>query len=441
MISRAAPAAEGRPSRIAVYVEGADSKAVQRDVLGALPDSLSVVDEAKTEAALRAAGLKGHLSDVLSTEDKRRRTAPKLAKVASKLGAGTILVASVPKGKGERDIAVLVVRGKSDVMFDTVTVEPNDGPASKSYKWESFVAGNVTNGADEPKDTAEAKPEPDSKSKEAEPAAKPEAEPAAARDEKKEPERDTGSTPEPGEHAEGAVDRALAVVGVAYDSMTRGFSYNDPVTNNLRPYSVANVPGISASLELYPLARSVGSIVRDIGVTAKMARAFGFESGTTTGQTASTTWQDVEVGLHGRIHTGSAGKAPLLGLGAAYSSSVFDFGSSTPASDLPSARYQMLRGEFDGRVPFGSLAALFEASYLQVLDVSPMSDRFAHESVHGVGARLGVAARALPWLEGRLDLRYDRLFYKMFPEPGDAYVAGGALDQRFSISAGAYAFF
>jgi hypothetical protein len=120
---------------------------------------------------------------------------------------------------------------------------------------------------------------------------------------------------------------------------------------------------------------------------------------------------------------------------------VFDFGTSSAARDLPSARYKMLRLEADGRIPFGSFAALLEASYLPIFDAAPVTDRFPHGSARGLGGRIGVAARALSWLEGRLDFRYDHIIYKMSPEPGDAYVAGGALDQQFSITAGAYVFF
>ena len=35
------------------------------------------------------------------------------------------------------------------------------------------------------------------------------------------------------------------------------------------------------------------------------------------------------------------------------------------------------------------------------------------------------------WWEGRLVGDYERYFYSFGPTPGDAYVAGGALDQFF----------
>lgn len=446
LVTGVALAANPDPNRVVVYVEGTDAKFVRQDILSALPDSMKVADQNKTEAALQGAGVKGHLADVLSDEEKRKKVAPKLAKVATKLGAGAILVANVPKSKGERDIAVLVVRDNTEVSFETVTVGKKEGSGSRATKWQALFAATLepTSAAPQPEPAPE--PEPVAKKAKKEKKEKTDEPPAREEPEEKkealrEPERDGGAAEPSAKRTKKQFDYATMVVGVAYDSGTRGFSYKDPVTNNLRPYDVANTPGIAASLEVYPLARSKGAILPDLALTGRMARAFGFDSGTSSGQDVATTWQDVEIGLRGRIHTGTAGKAPLLGAGVAFVSSVFDFGSSAAARDLPSARYKMLRLELDGRIPIESFAVLVGASYLPVFGAAPMSDRFSRASIQGVGARIGVAARALSWLEGRLEFKYDHLFYKLSPEPGDAYVAGGALDQRLAITVGAYAFF
>jgi hypothetical protein len=440
--SRALAAAPD-PNRVVVYVEGTDAKYVRQDILSALPDTMKVADLAKTEAALKAAGIKGRLPDVLEDEGQRKKVAPKLAKVATRLGAAAILVANVPKRKGDRDIAVLVVRDKTEVSFETVTIGKKEGSGSRATKWQSLFAATLESDA-APEPERASQPEPVAKKEKTEEAPareEPREEPEEKKEAVREPERDSGAEEAPAKHPKEKYDHAMAVVGVAYDAGTRGFSYKDPVTNNLRPYNVTNTPGIAASLEVYPLARSKSAILPDLALTGRMARAFAFDSGTSSGQDVATTWQDVEIGLRGRIHTGTAGKAPLLGAGIAFVSSVFDFGSSPAARDLPSARYKMLRLEFDGRIPIDRFAVLVGASYLPVFSAAPMTDRFPRASTQGVGGRLGVAARALPWLEGRLELKYDHFFYRLSPEPGDAYVAGGALDQRLAITAGAYAFF
>jgi hypothetical protein len=434
-------AAAPDPNRVVIYVEGTDAKFVRQDILSALPDSMKVADQAKTEAALSGAGIKGQLPEVLADEGKRKKVAPKLAKIATKLGAGGILVANVPKSKGDRDIAVLVVRDKTEVSFETVTIGKKEGSGSRATKWQTLIAATLESAEPEPEPEPKPEPKKVAKASKAEEPPPPAEEPVEEKRAAREPERDAGAAEPPAKHPKSKYDQALIVAGVAYAAGTRGFSYTDPVTNNLRPYDVANRPGIAASLEIYPLARSKNAILPDLALTGRMTRAFAFDSSTTGGQGASTTWQDVEIGLRGRIHTGTAGKAPLIGVGAAFASSVFDFGSTAVARDLPSVRYKMLRLEVDGRIPIDSFAILAAASYLPVLDAAPMNDRFSRASIRGVGGRLGVAARALPWLEGRLEFRYDHIFYKLLPEPGDAYVAGGALDQRLAITLGAYAFF
>jgi hypothetical protein len=187
----------------------------------------------------------------------------------------------------------------------------------------------------------------------------------------------------------------------------------------------------------------VGAL-KNLGLSGKFVRSFGLDSATSDQQKVDTKWQRFEIGLRYRILTGAAGKAPLLGAGIHYASSTFEF-SNPPgtalADQLPSATYKVLRVGVDGRVPFEPFALMFGVSYLPVLSVAPMGDRFPHESVAGVGADLGAAMRVAPWLEARLSTHYDRLFYKLHPEPGETYIAGGALDQYLSLNVGASAIF
>jgi hypothetical protein len=101
----------------------------------------------------------------------------------------------------------------------------------------------------------------------------------------------------------------------------------------------------------------------------------------------------------------------------------------------------MLRAQVDARIPISSFAVLLGASYMHVLDAQPMNERLPNERVQGVGAHVGAAYRVLPWLEARLDARYDRMFSSLRPAPGDNYVAGGALDQYLSLNLGGAAIF
>ena len=54
---------------------------------------------------------------------------------------------------------------------------------------------------------------------------------------------------------------------------------------------------------------------------------------------------------------------------------------------------------------------------------------------------LGVSDTVAPSVELSLDVVYTRFFYDLLPQPGDTYVAGGALDQMATVSLGfAYLF-
>jgi hypothetical protein len=420
-------------SRVAVYFEGKGAAAERAALISALPDRIAVVDATQTDEALRKAGLHGKLSTLLAKEDRRKRASRALDKATKSLGADAILVGTVQKTKGDRDVPVLVVRRGGEADFETVSFLKKDSEDARAAKWTSFVGVAFP---------APPEPEAEPKTGDTDATPPPTVEPTASESQSA-PERDAGNLPSTEERARQRTDHALATVGIAYDSGYRSFTFNDPVTGNLRPYHVGGTPGIFVSTELYPLARTNLTIARDLGVVVRFSRAFAFDSSTSDGGKSTTTWQELEAGLRYRIRTGKSLSAPLLGVGVSYVNSSFEFDQSgnVAAAELPGARYGMLRGAFDARVPIGPVALLAEASYLQVLSVDPVSTRFPRESVHGVGGRLGAAVPLLPWLEARLEARYDRLFYKLNPEPGDAYVAGGALDQHFSITAGAFVTF
>ncbi len=93
----------------------------------------------------------------------------------------------------------------------------------------------------------------------------------------------------------------------------------------------------------------------------------------------------------------------------------------------------------------GTLSQAFSiygsGSYLFVLSTGPVGGYFARESVGGVEGRLGVARSLGHRFEASLEVAYTRFFYSLNPQPGDTFVAGGALDQMAFGSLGiAYVF-
>jgi hypothetical protein len=416
------------PLRVAVYFEGRGADKVRADVVHALGTDVAVVASDDTERGIHIVGVTHRLAAALATDAARDRLAAKLKRAAQLAGADAFIAGTVPQ-RGTGDAPTIVVRVKGEGAFDTVQLDRKDTDATRTAQWSEFLDLAFPERHSPPAAVEEATPDPDAAT------TSPAPEPA-------EPDRPV-SAPHEKPSRPNRFDRATAIVGVAYDGAFRSFSFTDPITHNLRPYRVALRPGIAANAEVYPFARSDVGVLKDVGVVLGVTQTFGFDSETADHGRVSTSFRAFDVGVAARIHTGKSEAAPLLGVRASYVGSSFGFGDSVAvaAGELPEIRYHLLRAELDARVPFGAFAAFAGVSYLQVLDAEPMQSRFPHESVHGVGARVGASARVLPWLEARLEARYDRIFYDLRPVPGDEYVAGGALDQYESLNVGGAAIF
>jgi hypothetical protein len=256
----------------------------------------------------------------------------------------------------------------------------------------------------------------------------------------KPPDADTGPTaaasPGPPPHSRAG---SIAILGAALQGGSRHFSYVDRLTPTLRPYDLFVAPLVTIGGEIYPFVNSRVPVLPGLGATASYARAFGLASEDSGGTNVSTSWQAFSIGLRERLPIGSSF---ILGINAGYGDNSFEFDDPIrPAAQLPSAHYKYLRGALDGRLVRGDLSVHAGAGYLDVLSTGDMAALFPRESVGGVEAALGVADQVGSAVELSLDLVYTRFFYSLEPQPGDTYVAGGALDQMATISLGvAYLF-
>jgi hypothetical protein len=260
------------------------------------------------------------------------------------------------------------------------------------------------------------------------------AEPAATAEGGTAAEADQGPS-DSTEPREGGRATALAFVRAAFEMGSRNFTYVDRLTPTLRPYSVAGPPLALVEGELYPLARSGTPVLKDLGATVDYAMAFGLSSVDSAHTSVSTSWTIFDAGLRERI---PLGRSVLLGLHAGYGENAFQFsGALQTTAQLPGVRYRFVRGGADGRVALGSFAVYAYASYLDVLDVGPVGSYFPRATIGGVEGRFGVSRSMGRNVELSLEVAYTRFFYTLNPQPGDALVAGGALDQMAFGSLGA----
>jgi hypothetical protein len=233
---------------------------------------------------------------------------------------------------------------------------------------------------------------------------------------------------------------SIFAVEVGFELGGRQFTYSDGISaDTRRDYGVFGAPMASIAIELYPAAGTTIPVLKHLGITGGYARAFGLSSSTEGGEPAATTYQRISAGLRGRIPLGGP-TGPVLGIGGGIRMVMFDI--EEPAlltGEVPDVSYLALRGGIDGRIPIGRVGLLMGFDWLEPLSTGEVYGRFRDASVHGIGATAGLAVRVTGGFEMRLIGEYSRFFSDFGPVLGDAYVAGGALDQYVGIRlAGAY---
>ena len=236
-----------------------------------------------------------------------------------------------------------------------------------------------------------------------------------------------------------ATATAIASVRAAIETGAREFSYVDRLTSTLRPYTLLAAPLAAVDAEIYPLARTGTPILKDFGATFDYAMAFGLSSADSTGTAVSTTWNSFDVGARERI---PIGRAVVLGMHGGYGEITYSFGGTLDTTaELPSVQYRFVRGGVDARVVTSAVSLYAYGSYLGVLSTGLVGSYFSRATVGGVEGRIGASRAIGHGFEVSLELAYTRFFYTLNPQPGDAYVAGGALDQMACGSLGvAYVF-
>ncbi|MGH7437378.1 MAG: hypothetical protein ACRENE_17000, partial [Polyangiaceae bacterium] len=226
----------------------------------------------------------------------------------------------------------------------------------------------------------------------------------------------------------------LASIGLQLVGGSRHFSWVDRVTGTLRPYDLFVAPGVQVSGDLYPLARTGVPVLSGLGAQASYSRAFGLSSQDTSGHGVGTSWQAYELGARDRI---AIGRSALFGVSGGYGDNSFSLDDAvTSTEQLPGVDYRYLRAGVDGRYTHGDLSVRAAFGYRGVFSTGEVGKLFPRARTGGVDASIGVARTMAPGIELSLDVAYTRFYYSLLPQPGDRYVAGGALDEMASLSLG-----
>ena len=357
---------------------------------------------------------------------------PSLAPALKSRHADTQLVARAraAAGTAHADVAVLVVVHKTKkartahvwvvdphdegpLVDEDVTLPPSGTSDAADSAWSAIASAFP----------AEAVPPAATPPPTAEPSAAPPEATADAAPRSPSTEESADVTPHA---ARGESSPPLFRIGAAFQGGSRHFTYVDRLTATLRPYDLWFAPMAVVQGEIDPFARSGSPWLERLGLAGDYARAFGVSSEDSAGARVSSNWQAFHIDLRERI---PIGPSILLGAHAGYGGIDFSFdGKVDSTSHLPGVAYRFVRVGADGQGRIGDFIVYAEASYLAVQSTGAMGDLFPRESVGGVEAHAGVTRPLGRSLDVTLDLAYTRFFYNFRPQPGDADVAGGALE-------------
>ena len=418
----AAPARADDARRVVFVADGREGDALVRVLASRLPASYVVGDSHGFRAALSRGASLG-LAPALKSHDADSQLVGRAVAAARSARVDLAVLIVVRRTKRERIAHVWVINPRNDspLVDEDVALAPSPDTADTTASTWSAIASAFPAEAE----PTNAPPEAAAPANAPAPAAGID---ASARSGAPNEIRDAAP------RAGGDAAPPLFHLGAAVQGGSRHFSYVDRLTPTLRPYDVWLVPMAAVEGELDPFAHSESRWLERLGLAADYARTFGVSSADSAGTHVSATWQTFHIDVRNRIPVGAT---VMLGAHAGYGGIDFSFDGEVDAtSHLPSVAYRFVRVGADGQMRLSGFVLGLDASYLAVQSAGAMGELFPRESVGGVEAHVSATRSITRSLDVIVDLAYTRFFYDYRPEPGDAFVAGGALDQMAYASAG-----
>ncbi|WP_438008671.1 hypothetical protein WME89_08195 [Sorangium sp. So ce321] len=430
-VTLAAPKAS---KSIAVRIEGPNADDIREDILSIVPETLGVVEPDAFSKALKSAGQAKPVGDTLVSKAQRKKAIDRIRKAGKAAKAeGVIYGVSRTNKKKKKEVHLVYVDENAGDLAVDGAVPLSGSRDDRKKALEELLGPTLAQIAPPPADEDKAKSDGGGDGEE------------GGGDEEKDgggeekDEGDSGKDDKGGKRKKNEIGSALFSVELGVEFVGRWFDYSDPRTLNLRPYGVFGQPAISVSGELYPLASTDIAVLKGLGITAGYAQALGLNSAVGDGDPISTTYQRINLGLRERL---SIGEKSVLGISAGLRFLTFEIDAPADlARTVPNVSYTLFRAGLDGRFPVGPVALGLGAEYILPLSSGPVYERFTGASVQGIGALAGVMIPVATGIEARLLVEYARFFSSFQPEQGDAYIAGGAIDQYLGLRlAGAYVY-
>ncbi len=221
---------------------------------------------------------------------------------------------------------------------------------------------------------------------------------------------------------------------------TRHFAYSDPlvIATNLRPYDVTGVPLFALGGDIRPFVWTDVPVLKHASLSFDYAFAPALVSSTDASDDIKTSWDHGDLTLRVPVRLGKHLRAPTITPTLGYGWLGFSFVNTGPlAAEIPTVTYRFVRAGITGEITLTKpLTLIASFDYLAPLEGGSVYERFRDPTVDGIGAKLGCGINIAQNTRLTLMFDYTRFFSSFVPVPGDAFVAGGALDQFGTVKAG-----
>ncbi|MFY0523698.1 hypothetical protein ACN28I_11100 [Archangium gephyra] len=215
----------------------------------------------------------------------------------------------------------------------------------------------------------------------------------------------------------------LSVGGRAF---SRRFYFTDDLFGALGAYRLRLAPSALVDAEWYPATHFTSGPASAVGLSLGAESALGLSSVAPDGTVHSTRVQRLRAALQVRLRAGTVELTPFAGF-VWQAFSVADI----PGIPLPDVEVRGLRAGLSARAPlWGPLGLTAHAAGIYPLSTGELGSSawFPRMVTGGLDASAGLTFALQRSLELRLTGEYFRLWSTLNPEPGDAFIAGGALD-------------
>ncbi len=211
---------------------------------------------------------------------------------------------------------------------------------------------------------------------------------------------------------------------------SRNFRYTDDLFDALRSYKLGAAPAFFIRGRWYPAAHFSGGIPAHIGLTGGYEQGVFLKSKVSGGEELTTKMSEWYAGLRYRLPI----ERHELGFQGTYGKHKFDVEDDPAAPLVPDVEYAYIRLGVDGRVRVDQILLGAHLGYRMLLDTGELQSSawFPNASGGGVDAGLLAGYEVVTGVSLVAGFDFRRYFLTFDPEPGDPFIAGGAVDEYLS---------